>query len=270
MTTSSRALLLASLTLSAVPCQAEPDRIEYREPGVTVVFDRGAMGEPEMATFARLVDAGIRDIREHLARNAAGVRLSDGAPTFVVTRRARISRAYQRTVLLPLQRVRDRRAPYLHEAAHVLVPALNREVWLNEGFASYIESYIAENVGGYAGNVFSSAGNAGIDRDARRHLRSHYGQTALEFVGRLGTPPGFYRDRERVARPLYVLAQSFFKFLVEKRGLGPAVQLLDAPASARAIEASSGRSMESWKQEWLVSLGEPLRSAEITGSGSRE
>jgi len=268
MTTSSRALLLASLTLAALPSHAEPYRIEYRERGVTVVFDRGAMSETEMAAFARLVDDGIRDIREHLSRNAVGVRLRDGAPTFVVTRRARISRAYRRTVLLPLRRVRDRRAPYLHEAAHVLVPARNREVWLNEGFASYIESYIADNVGGYAGHVFSSGGNAGIDRDARRHLESGYGRTALEFVGRHGTPPGFYRDRERVAPPLYVLAHSFFKYLVEKRGLGPSVRLLGAPDSARAIQASSGRPMESWKREWLDSLGE--RSADITGSGGRE
>jgi len=259
---------MACLTFAAVPCAAEPNRVEYRERGVTVVFDPGAMSEAEMAAFARLVDAGIRDIREHLARNAVGVRLSDGTPTFVVTRRARISRAYRRTVLLPLRRVRDHRAPYLHEAAHVLVPARNREVWLNEGFASYIESYIAENVGGYAGNVFSSAGNAGIDRDARRHLASRYGRTALEFVGHPGTPPDFYRDRERVAPPLYVLAHSFFKYLVEKRGLGPSVQLLEAPVAARAILESSGRPMESWKGEWLESLGE--RSAEIAGSGGRE
>jgi hypothetical protein len=266
MSTSAWTLTVATSLLAGAPRGAETSRAEYREREVTVVFDGGALSEGEMEAFARLVGAGIRDIREHLGRHASGVRLRAEAPTFYVTRRARISRAFRRTVVLPLHRVRDRRAPYLHEAAHVLVHARNPEVWLNEGFASYIESYIAENVGGYAGHVFSTGGNAGIDADARRHLRSRHGQVALDFVGRHGTPPGFYRDREGVAPPLYVLAHSFFKYLVENQGLGPAVRLLEAPVSARALEAATGRPMEGWKRAWLRSLEQPEPSGRRSGA----
>jgi hypothetical protein len=162
-------------------------------------------------------------------------------------------------VALPLRRVETHTAPYLHEVAHALLPGRNPETWLNEGFASYVECWIAENVGGYAAGVFSDAGNGGIDADAARHLRTRYGQDALAYIGRDGTPRGFDRDRHRVAPPFYVLAHSFFKYLVENAGLPLAVRLLDEEHSAAALERSTGRPLESWKADWLARLAGPGR-----------
>ena len=79
-----------------------------------------------------------------------------------------ISRTWRRTVFLPVERVRQRRAPYLHEAVHALVPVFGRRTWLSEGLAGYLESFVSETRGGYDAHVFTRAGTRGIHAAARR------------------------------------------------------------------------------------------------------
>jgi len=248
------------LALGAPLAVAQPsrrDRVRYDLERVTVFFPGDRMPEAQMTQFARLVDQGVRDVESYLTRDAAGVRLETTRLTFFVSDRVPISRAWGRRVALPLRRVETGSAPYLHEVAHALVPGRSRETWLSEGFASYVECWVAENVGGYAANVFSSAGNAGIDRDALRHLRTRDGLNALSYIGREGTPDGFEEDRQRVAPPFYVLSQSFFKYLAEHAGLPETVSLLDVEHAAPALERATGRPLDSWKADWLAHLGGP-------------
>lgn len=250
--------LVVTLTLLGVcvpAAVAQPDRhdrVSYDLERVSVHFQTGRMTPPQMEQFARLVDQGVRDVESYLRRDAGGVRLETARLSVYVSDRVRISRSWHNRVALPMRRVQTHSAPYLHEVAHALVRGRNRETWLNEGFASYVECWIAENVGGYAAGVFSRAGNPGIDRDARRYLGTRDGQNALVFIGRPGTPQRFFEDRRRVAPPFYVLAQSFFKYLAENAGLPSAVRLLDEDRAAPALERETGRSLEAWKADWLA------------------
>ena len=248
---------LALLALCAPLANAQPlgrDRVRYDLERVTVYFQSGRLPAPQMEHFARLVDQGVRDVESYLTRDAAGVQMETARLTFYVSDRVRISRAWRNRVALPLRRVETGSAPYLHEVAHALVPGRNRETWLNEGFASYVECWVAENLGGYAANVFSSAGNPGIDADAARHLRTRHGQNALVYIGQPGTPHRFHEDRRRVAPPFYVLAHSFFKYLAEQAGLPRAVRLLEEEHAGPALERATGRPLEAWKADWLAHL----------------
>jgi hypothetical protein len=157
-------------------------------------------------------------------------------------------------VLLPAERVKTDSAPYLHETTHVLMPVRSRSMWLGEGFSSFIQSYVAEHIGGYDGYVFSYGGNANVDRMARRYLASDGGKAVLPYVGGAGSPEQVWQERRQVAAPFYVLSHSFVKYLVEHAGLEAVKGLLRADDVAAELERATRRGVAEWKAEWLASL----------------
>ena len=176
-----------------------------------------------------------------------------------------ISRTWGRTVVLPCGRVRTRRAPYLHETVHALVPARGDRTWLCEGFACYLESYVSATRRGYDAHVFTRAGDGGVHAAARRTLGSAAGQAVLPWVGGTGSPPRLDEDRDGVARPFYVLSHSLTKHVVEAAGLGVVVRVL-VSSDPRALAELSGRTDEAWKAAWLESLAAGASPAPASGS----
>ena len=240
-----------------------PEAVRYELPRATVLFERGSLSGEQMERFAGLVEKGIADIETYLG----------GAPerrariVYRVSSTVRMSRAYRRTVLLPMERVQADSAPYLHETTHVLLPTRCDCLWLGEGFASYVQSYVSENLGGYDGAVFSRGGNRQVDRYARRHLGRESGRAVLPYVGGSGSPPRIESERRRVAAPFYVLSHSFAKFLVARAGLAAvrdAHRARDAPA---AIERATGVTVDRLKAEWLASLGHADAARAATRGG---
>ena len=147
-----------------------------------------------------------------------------------------------------------RTAPYLHETTHVLVPCSRCPVWLSEGFASFVQSYISERFCGYDGAVFSDGGNRGIDREATQWACDGRGKAVLPYIGRPGQPERILADRSKVATPYYVLSQSFVKFLVRRAGLLCVRHLASTSCSAGEMAVATGRSTSRWRGEWLRSL----------------
>ena len=241
------------LTRRAQPEGAE--RIRYETERAMIVFEAGTLSEEEMESFARLVDRGIADIESVVGAGLPPDARRVGRLRYVVTRRVWMSQTRGRTVFLPLERVRTRSAPYLHETTHALMPSRSDCLWLSEGFASYLESWVSENLGGYDAHIFSTAGDRGIHDAARRLLKVDDGLAALPFVGRSGTPPGLFADRERVAGPYYVLSQSFLKFLVERTSVETVVRLFEEPDISGALAKATGRGTEELRREWLGTLG---------------
>jgi hypothetical protein len=208
-----------------------------------------------MREFATLVDRGIADLEALLGSALPPAWRRLGRLRYEVTDRIGMSRTYGRTVLLPLARVRARRAPYLHETVHALLPARSDCLWLSEGLASYLESWVSENRGGYDGQVFSRAGDRGIHRDALRHLQEPGGRAVLPFVGVCSQPPDLETERRRVARPYYVLSHSLSKYLVDNAGLDVVVRLLSERDVAAALASATRRDPEEWRRAWLQSIG---------------
>jgi hypothetical protein len=137
-------------------------------------------------------------------------------------------------------------------------------VWLSEGLACYLESWVSENRGGYDAHVFTRAGDRGIHEAARRYLSSEQGRAVLPWVGARGEPPSMEEDRGGVARPFYVLSQSLTKHVVEGAGLTNVVRSL-VGGERDGLLVPTGKSDADWKAEWLRAIG---AGALASGSGS--
>jgi hypothetical protein len=245
------AALLA--VFAAAPTTGAAEWIRLDTPRASLYYEEGTLAPAQAARFSELVDRGIADIEAYL-RPAATGGLREGRIVYRVGRDLPYSSTRGRNVSLMAERVRTDSAPYLHETVHVLVPSPHRSVWLSEGFASYVESYVSENVGGYDAHVFSKTGNRGVDAEASRWLDRDLGQSVLPFVGAPGEPPDLRSQRRRVAAPFYVLSQSFSKFLVQRVGLTAVLQAVSSRDPEGMLARLSGRAAAEWKAEWLRSL----------------
>lgn len=244
---------LALLCGAPAAGQDPPGRVRIDGERAVVFFEAGQFSAQEMERFAGLVDRGVADV-ERFLNGARAAPAAEQRIRFVVRSGLGMSRSFRRTVLLPAERVRADAAPYLHETTHVLAPARGDALWLAEGFASYVQSYVAENMGGYDGYVFSWGGNRHVDRLALRYLASERGQAVLPYVGAAGSPEGLWRERRQVAAPFYVLSHSFLKFLVEEAGLECVKALLQASDVGGELARATGRAADRWKSDWLARL----------------
>jgi hypothetical protein len=249
-------LSVAAATLAVLAGAGRPamaDWLTIEKPRATLSYEESALTASEASRFAGLLDQGVADVESYL-RPAAPDGLREGRILYRVGTSLPYSMTRGRTVSLMVERVRTDSAPYLHETVHVLVPSPNRSIWLSEGFASYVESYVSENIGGYDAHVFARTGNRGVDAEAARWLGREAGRTVLPWVGTPGEPPEMLEERRRVAAPFYVLSQSFSKYLVAKHGLARVIGLISARDPEGALRELSGRVVEVWKADWLLTL----------------
>ena len=209
-------------------------------------FDSGALSQAEMDEFANLVNRGTLDIEAYLKIPSPDYKIR-----YYISSQTSISHALGRSIFLPMTKVSNRTAPYLHETTHVVAPCTDCPMWFSEGFVSFVQSYISEQVGGYDGGIFAHRGNRGIDRDAARWLANDRGQAVLPFLGRHGEPPEIAYDRSNVAAPFYVMAQSLVKFMVAKAGIDTIGTVMGAPDFDEALLKLTGNSSSDWKDQWL-------------------
>jgi len=134
-------------------------------------------------------------------------------------------------------------------------------LWLSEGFASYVQSYVAEKIGGYDGYVFSWGGNRNVDRLARRTMNSDLGRAALPYVGGRGEPADLFEKRREVAQPLYVLSHSLVKFMIENTSLDKVKGLVQSSNIEDSAPTLTGRTIDVWKADWLAMLHAPEAAA---------
>jgi hypothetical protein len=218
----------------------------------TLWFEEGTLSSEEMIRFGDLTNQGILDIEAYLGTRGADSRKI----RYFISTQVQISHSRSQTVYLPMSKVQNRTAPYLHETTHVVAPCDDCPMWFSEGFASYVQSYISERTGGYDGGIFSRRGNRGIDQDARRWLASERGHAVIAFVGVHGEPPAINDDRSNVAAPFYVMAQSFVKFLLERAQFEKLRSCLEAKDFDAQLQTVTGKSAAEWKELWLAELSQ--------------
>jgi hypothetical protein len=247
-----RVALLLLATATPVPLAAERARLERTH--VVVDYDAAELDHADAEAFADLADKGVADLEPLLAPGLESRAAFPARVRFVISSRVEISRTRHGVVFLPLERVRGRRAPYLHETVHALLPVFGHRTWLGEGLACYMESWVSETRGGYDAHVFTRAGTHGIDAAARRTLASEAGRAVLPWVGGCGDPPALEQDRTGVARPFYVLSHSLTRHLVEQVGLATVVRFLVTDREDALPAAVRGATGGAWRRGWLEEL----------------
>jgi uncharacterized protein (TIGR02246 family) len=182
-------------------------------------------------------------------------------------------------VFIPVSRVKERLAPFLHEASHELLAprppfywwemrdsvagARVRDavpLWLFEGIPDYLAQVTAPRVGIHEGDVFAIGGLEKSDSSCSARVRaSPRGPEVIDAVGRdVRLTSLFTTERAQVAPVFYACGQSLTRYLVDLIGVRRTVELM--PAIGRgtwraAVEAHAGRSMQSVRRAWLERLG---------------
>ena len=182
-------------------------------------------------------------------------------------------------VFISLARVRDRSAPFLHEAAHeLLVPpppylpfeysdsvaeeraAAAFPFWLNEGLPDYLAQRTKAATGFPEGDVFAVGGLAKVDSVCTARLAASSRRDEIrERIGRPGRLEALYTtDRAQVAPVYYACSQSFTKHVVTRVGLPSVIALFPQIPGGRwqrSLESAAGVPLEELRRSWLAALG---------------
>src|SRR5260370_40307497 len=102
---------------------------------------------------------------------------------YFVSTQVQISHSNFRAIYLPMAKVKNHTAPYLHETTHLVAPCDECPMWFSQGLASYVQSYVSEHTGGYHDGIFTRRGNRGINQDARRWTACDRGQARDPVLG---------------------------------------------------------------------------------------
>ncbi len=176
------------------------------------------------------------------------------------------------TAFIPLWRIRDNQAPWLHEAMHLLIKVdgdwlsqpdglaeARMPLWLHEGLAEAISMEVDARTGTrhYSPLVDVSADQ--LDAFAVEHIRAcPDSQRLLTYVGGRGKLPELFgEDRRKYAAAFYAASTSFVRYL-SRRERGYQHLLAAIAAFDREIETYerlSGHPLETFKQKWAAELG---------------
>jgi hypothetical protein len=250
------------------------DGVRYGAGRVTVWSPRDSLALSHMHALADTLHRIVRDVEKFLRMPYDWTRYRRPHITYFVVGERFISHADERAhVFLPLNRVKDGTAPYIHETVHALTTpkhllpweyadsaaharAMNSmAVWLLEGFASYVDNAVADRYGYRPSDIFKGGGNAHVDATCTGWLAKDEGKAILPYIGMPGHPPRLGKDRKRVAAPFYVCSQSYVKFLVARLGLTRVAALHGEPDVGAALRAGSGATPQALRANWLASIG---------------
>jgi hypothetical protein len=252
---------------------------ERREGAQVILFTpRGALEDAQEAELLERLDKGVKALRGVVGTHAWQVVKEQKLTYYVCPDRFVAHASGRAAIFIPIARVQDGRAPFLHEAGHELLATFSRPVgatdpaqrerilssrplWLGEGLADYVGQTAASRAGVTEGDVFDIGGLAGADAACRERLKGPRGAEVLPFIGAVGAPAAlFTTDRQQVAPIFYACGTSFTKHLVDRIGLAETIALMPhiVPGTVLPrIEQVAGVSMDRIRADWRAAIGAP-------------
>jgi hypothetical protein len=198
--------------------------------------------------------------------------VSKGKITYYLHDDAFVAHASGRSaVFMPMARVKDVRAPFLHETVHELLASRRRAsatsgdatpvrypLWLTEGMADYVARVVADQLGIIEAGPFGTPTLSGVDTVCAERARTPDGAKTLPFVGVDAVPDVlFTTDRARFAPTFYSCSLSFTKHLAEHIGLDALINLFSlTPTELGArMDGVAGHPLPVIVTEWRTKLG---------------
>ena len=248
----------------------------------------GAIDCAHAAQLMERLDKGVTELRLVIGSHSWQY-VKDQRIVFYVSDDQFVSHALgDESVIIPLIRLQDGRAPFIHEAAHALVsrgpfsdqqplaPAVldrvraTRPQWLTEGIADYLAQTAVKRAVITDGDVFDNGGIDQIDTTCARRLATPAGQEIAPLIGSTGTFPAlFTTERGKYAPAFYACAFSYTKYLAALIGNNELIGLMDLMSKIDRstnpvtigpdgvlprIEKLTGKSAPAVRAEWLASL----------------
>ena len=237
-------------------------------------FPKDSLSPKQMTEISDMLNAGIRSAEKFIGVPLLWQSHQLNEPyTFYFRSDRFISHASQYGfVSVPFWRIRDGKAPWLHEVIHEMLCSKNGSwysneitekdwsekmpVWLFEGLPDYISLKVSvfENLKWF--DVFSNSYNPNIDSLFLKEIKSDKGSYILSFIGSKGVMPElFSNNRMHYAPAFYHGSHSFVNYLVTSYNIKillKAVSLFER--EQETIEKLTGKSLEELKKEWLIQL----------------
>jgi len=175
-------------------------------------------------------------------------------------------------VSISFWRIKEGKAPWLHEAVHEILYAkkdkwFSKEItdsfynknapkWLFEGLADYLSQEVSHIRKLTFYDVFSGTTNPNTDSLFIKDMKSTTGQYILAFIGAKGVMPELYSVNRRFFAPAFYHGScSFVKFIAEHYGLALLLKANSAfTREQETIEHATGRSLPDLKHEWLKKI----------------
>ncbi len=235
--------------------QAHGQRYEGRH--ITLWVERDRLDEAGARAFLAQLDRGVEVIRDYLGRHVDEPVSPRRLEMYLSPKEgiAHVRGDIPTMIYVPVRRVREGTAPYLHEIVHALASwSWRHSEWLGEGLANHVAQAVEARSGGYHHSVVLPDRLEGI----ARHLASPEGVEMLALVGPRGRrsnyPPALdalfrkmMANRPAYAPAFYAQSWSFVDFLVERHGLDGLRAHAAAPAGTLDIPRL--------KREWIKTLG---------------
>jgi hypothetical protein len=247
---------------------------------VIVWAPRDSISPAWLAALADTLDRGVEQLRLTMRGPYEWQRIGNRPVVFYLSpgRFVAHGSGYD-AVFIPVSRVKERLAPFLHEASHELLAphppfywwemrdsvaaARARDampLWLFEGIPDYLAQVTAARAGLHEGDVLAIGGLEKSDSTCAARVRaSPRGTEVIDAVGRdVRLAALFTTERAQVAPVFYACGQSLTRFLVELIGVRSTVELM--PAIGRGswrqeVERQAGKSMEAVRRTWLERIG---------------
>jgi len=252
---------------NAISNQLRQEGVKYETKRAILWVEKNGLTQKELEEFGKLVNQGILDIEKYTGIKFDKKYYQADKLEYFINSKPGISRGTIESkpfIYLPLVRVKEKKAPYLHETAHKIAYKSIEALWMAEGFCSYVQTYVAKRYGGYNANPFNPE-NIDIDQLAKNHLKTDAGKKLLSLIGLNGSPlrmnaeqrepyRPIFEDRRVSARIFYNLSESFVQFLVAKIGLKKLIKIFDSADMQFNSMKITGKNVDDWKADWLKSL----------------
>jgi hypothetical protein len=229
---------------------------------VTAWFSSGAMTAEEMqgvverlVTGVAAIESFVRTPRRWQTSRQRGVTyFFDDAPFFIP------HATINRQVLVPVSRLRDGKAPLLHETTHALLtPPQGRRplAWLTEGIAAYVAKSVSAEKGMKEGDALDIGAITELDAKCATGLSSELGPSILPFIGSPANLQALYAMEPalEVRQVFYGCSASFTKYLVRQFGIERIVDLLPESDPHRKLEDMSRLKMADLRSRWTATFG---------------
>ena len=228
---------------------------------ITAWFSAGAMSPEEMKALVDRLRTGVEALEAFVRtprRQDAGSRrveyYFEEGPFFVP------HATVNRQVLVPMSRLKDGKAPLLHETTHALLtPPQGRRplAWLTEGLAAYVAKAVSREKGIPEGDTFELGEVHELDARCASGLSSALGAKIVPFIGAPGSLSVLYSMEPafQVRQVFYGCAASFTKHLVDRLGVERVVDVLPETDPHKKLEDLSKTKMTNLRSEWAAKIG---------------